>query len=81
MYICRMYCSIVHTRLIHALDMYVQVYARWVGFQMSWDAHLEPRFSVYAWCIQRISHVYAVLTDIHCVENQTQNVSVVLANR
>ncbi len=27
--------------------------------------HLEPRFSVYAWYIQRIFHVYAVLTDIH----------------
>ncbi len=32
----------------------------------SWHHHdLEPRFSVYTWYIQRISHVYAVLTDIH----------------
>ncbi len=34
MYKTCMYYSIVHTRLIHASDMYVHVYARWVGFQM-----------------------------------------------
>jgi hypothetical protein len=27
--------------------------------------HLEPQFSVYALYIQRIFHIYAVLTDIH----------------
>ena len=27
--------------------------------------HLEPRFQVYTWNIPCISHVYAVLTNIH----------------
>jgi hypothetical protein len=30
----RMYYSIVHTHHIHCSDMYIHVYARWVGFQM-----------------------------------------------
>ena len=34
MYKTCMYYSIVHTRLIHASDVCVHVYARWVGFQM-----------------------------------------------
>ncbi len=34
MYKTCMYYSTVHTRLIHTSDMYVHVYARWVGFQM-----------------------------------------------
>ncbi len=35
MYMTCMYYTIVHIRLIHGSDMYVHVYARWVGFQMS----------------------------------------------
>jgi hypothetical protein len=30
----RMYYSIVHTHHIHRSDMFIHVYARWVGFQM-----------------------------------------------
>ncbi len=37
-----MYYSIVHTRLIHASDMYVHVYARWVGFQMADPTSTSP---------------------------------------
>ncbi len=37
------------------------------GFQLQEliKYHLEPRFQVYTWNIPCISHVYAVLTDIH----------------
>ena len=35
MYMICMYYSIVHTYHIHRSDMYVYIYARWVGFQMS----------------------------------------------
>jgi hypothetical protein len=35
MYTMCMYYSIVHTRHIHVSDLYVHVYARWVGFQMT----------------------------------------------
>jgi hypothetical protein len=34
MYMMLMYYSIVHTHHIHCSDMYIHVYARWVGFQM-----------------------------------------------
>ncbi len=42
-----MYYSIVHTRLIHASDMFVHVYARWVGFQMS-------MYSVTYFCLEYV---------------------------
>ncbi len=34
MYMMCMYYSIVHTRQIHGSDMYINVYARWLGLQM-----------------------------------------------
>jgi hypothetical protein len=39
MYMMRMYYSIVHTHHIHRSDMYIHVYARWVGFQMIRNGH------------------------------------------
>ncbi len=35
-YVCKLtYDSIVHSLYVHGTDMYVHVYARWSGFQMS----------------------------------------------
>ncbi len=34
MYMTRTYYSIVRIRHIHCTEVYVQVFARWVGFQM-----------------------------------------------
>ncbi len=45
-----MYYSIVHTRHIHGSDIYIHVYARWVGFQMS-----TRRLGILGqkWCLRR----------------------------
>ncbi len=58
-----MYYSTVHTRLIHASDMYVHVYAKWVGFRVQMSSG-TPIFGICLVILHKF-HVYAVLTDIH----------------
>ncbi len=46
MYMMCMYYSIVHTRHIHGSDMYIHVYARWVGFQMPSQAMISYAYDI-----------------------------------
>ena len=42
-YVIGMYYSIVHRLYVHVWDMYVHVFARWVGFQMGRGLKHEPQ--------------------------------------
>ncbi len=46
MYMMRMYYSIVHTHHIHCSDMYIHVYARWVGLQMLDTRSPSPTYPI-----------------------------------
>ncbi len=61
MYMMRMYYSIVHTHHIHSSDMYIHVYARWVGFQMS----------IGLWLIDRDTHLQWISYTAICAEHWT----------
>ena len=58
-------CSIVHTWYIHVSNMYVHVYARWVGFQMITIITIIFRLHNCLCEIHVRLHVLDLLPEIH----------------